>query len=117
MKQAIKGALLSGLVFPGLGQVALGRKRLGAGIILVTTVGIALLAVGLSQRLGVIISQLGPELEQGSVDLERIVAATLAAGGGGGLEGFSSLLLLGCWLGATVHGFFLGLTVERGEKG
>lgn len=36
MKKSVKAALLSGLVFPGLGQVYLKRRRRGFSIILVT---------------------------------------------------------------------------------
>jgi len=32
MRQKTKAMLLSGLVLPGLGQIYLGRKKLGAGI-------------------------------------------------------------------------------------
>lgn len=114
MKQAIKGAFLSGLVFPGLGQLALGQRKLGGGIILLTTASLVALVVGLSQRLPAMLAQLQPEVDKGSLTLDRIIEVSLGSstGGGGGLESVATLLLVGCWLGSVGHAFWLGL---RGE--
>ncbi len=117
MKKAIRGTLLSGLVFPGLGQVVLGRRLLGAGIILATTLALVLLVMGLSQRVGVMSEQLLPLLEQGTVGLDKIIEVVLrnATSSGGGVESFATPLLLACWLGSSLHAFFLGWRLERQE--
>ena len=43
MKPATKGVVLSGLVYPGIGQIFLGRKYSGLGIMIVSTIALVVL--------------------------------------------------------------------------
>ncbi|MCF6290923.1 MAG: hypothetical protein L3J03_08020 [Desulfobacterales bacterium] len=110
MNQKMKGALLSGLVFPGLGQIFLGRKLLGVALIGLTAAGIAGIVAGLMQRLPLIIDLLQKELQQGTLDSARILAISnqAAASGTTALENIGMILLVSCWAASIVHALVAG---------
>lgn len=73
MKNTLKGVLLSGLVFPGLGQIAQRSYRRGALLILATMVSLgSIMSVAVKQA-GAIFHQI--ETEGGVIDIEAITAA------------------------------------------
>jgi len=50
MKPASKGVILSGLVYPGIGQIFLGRKYSGLGIMIVSTIALIVLIYRIAVR-------------------------------------------------------------------
>ncbi|MEN8142368.1 MAG: hypothetical protein ABFQ82_02070 [Thermodesulfobacteriota bacterium] len=108
MNKALKGALLSGLVFPGLGQVVLKHYKRGVVImltVLVSMVVIVVKAIGLALT---ILEKL--DLEGGAISLTTITdAATQAsANSGSPTDNLLLLLIIGCWLISTVDAYLLG---------
>ncbi len=110
MNRSVKAALLSGLVFPGVGQIFLGRKLPGVALIGLTAAGIAGIVAGLTQRLPLIIDLLQKELQQGTLDSARIMAISrqAAASGGTAMENIGMILLVSCWVASIVHPFVAG---------
>jgi len=110
MKPWLKGAILSGLVFPGLGQIVVGRRKEGIGFILVTSAGILALIYGLVRQIQVVLARLTPELEQGTLTMDRIFQEVhkLTSTGAMTLTRISIWLIVLCWLAAVVHAVSLG---------
>lgn len=50
MQQSVKAALLSGLIFPGVGQISLGYKKRGWSIILVNCILVYLIISNIIQQ-------------------------------------------------------------------
>lgn len=74
MSNAIKGALLSGLVFPGLGQVAQKHRKRGFSIMLAVLVNLLLIVYKAVSHAYKILEQM--ELESGIVGFDSIPVAT-----------------------------------------
>ena len=108
MNNSLKGAFLSGLVFPGLGQVILKHKKRGAVLILVVSASMLVILIKALQQAFVIMEKIGAE---GSViNLSTISnAATQAA------TTFESpifklllLLIIFCWIIGIVDAYRIG---------
>jgi hypothetical protein len=108
MKNSVKGALLSGLVFPGLGQIVL--KRYARGIVLMTAVMIALyvMIVTAVQQAYAILGSI--ESEGGVPDSEAIgqAAAQAAAASDSPVVAAMSLLLIVCWVVGIIDAYRIG---------
>lgn len=70
MNQSIKGALLSGLVFPGMGHIFLKQYRRGTAIIIISLVCLVVMTVNMIQKTMVVLEKL--QLEGGVIDIEKI---------------------------------------------
>jgi TM2 domain-containing membrane protein YozV len=77
MNNALRGALLSGLVFPGLGQIKLKHLRRGIVLMLMVLVGFAVIVAKAVQQALTLLRSI--DLSGGSVDIEAIVNATTLA--------------------------------------
>lgn len=115
MKKALQGALWSGLVLPGLGQIVLRRYLRGAMLLLASLACLAVLAVRAVELAHTVIENLDPlhtAIEPGALLAEvRRVARTSADS----REGLSLLLTL-LWLGGTVDAWLLGRQLDRQER-
>jgi TM2 domain-containing membrane protein YozV len=116
MRLAIKAALLSGLVFPGLGQIYLKRPVRGIAFIMVTLGSMILLVADLTRQATVALERLAAG--GGAIDMTTISdAAARAATDAGSLRTNLLLgLLFGCWLLATVDAYRLGRQKERSAQ-
>lgn len=108
MKKSLKGALLSGLVFPGLGQYVLGEKKLGLGLIGLTAVALAVVVAELARMVSTALKTIGPALEKGGDPASLAQSAVQAMGGTTWMYSVASWGLAACWLGAVVHAWWWG---------
>lgn len=119
MNSAIKGGLLSGLVFPGLGQVVLGKYKRGAAIILVVIVSLAVIVVDIVQQALDLLEQI--ELQGDAIDINAIsnAAAQESARSGGAMINILMLVVVICWVGGTVDAYRIGRKkdLERSAPG
>jgi hypothetical protein len=108
MNNSLKGALLSGLIFPGLGQVALKHHKRGAVIMLTVIVSLAVVVVKAVQYALVILEKI--ELEGGIISTSTILnAATQASANSGSLTyNLLFLLISVCWIIGTVDAYRIG---------
>ncbi len=108
MNNASKGALLSGVIFPGLGQVIL--KHYKRGIVLMFTVFASLMVIVLKavQHAFAIIEKI--ELEGGVIDIQTITdAATQASSTSDSLiYNLGLLLIIICWIVGIVDAYRIG---------
>ncbi len=115
MSRAIKGALVSALVFPGLGEILL--KSYCRGIVLATMTLACIAAI-----VGVAVQRAQEVLDflvtaDGAVDLDAVSEAVEAAASGAGSRVAQvALLLLGlCWVVSVVDAYRIGRELDAGE--
>ncbi len=108
MNNSLKGALLSGLVFPGLGQVVLKHYKRGAVIMLTVLISMSVFVVKAVHSALAILKEI--ELESGSISMSTISnAATQKSTTSGNLT-FNLVLLLTilCWIFGVVDAYRIG---------
>ncbi|UCG05809.1 MAG: hypothetical protein JSV83_18145 [Desulfobacterales bacterium] len=116
MRQAIKAALLSGLVYPGSGQLILGHIFSGVSFIGLITVGFGILIYRIARRVCLIIDQVLPMLAKDAVDFKKIIASMdQAAYSSWDVELISIILVVSCWIAATLHAYFVGKRLDQQE--
>jgi hypothetical protein len=118
MNKAVKGALWSGLVLPGLGQIVLKHYLRGALLALISLVCLTVLMVEAVTQATAIIENLGPvnaAIEPGALTAEVSRAAKTSSGL---TIRLTSWLLMALWLGGTVDAWLLGRQIDlRGQSG
>ncbi|MDO9515896.1 MAG: hypothetical protein Q7J01_07345 [Syntrophales bacterium] len=115
MKPSTKAALLSGLAFPGAGQIHLKRLRRGIAIMVCVLVGIGALVWMATIRALAILDQLQNQVNK--VDMETI--SNLAKTSSSGASPYYNLILVFivcCWLFSVVDAYRIGKRMERSEN-
>jgi hypothetical protein len=108
MNNSLKGALLSGLIFPGLGQVALKHYKRGAVIIIAVLVSLSIVVVEAVQYALAILEKIQPE--GGAISLSTIAdAATQASNTSGSLtSNLALLLVIFLWVIGAIDAYRIG---------
>ena len=75
MKKSIKGALLSGLVFPGVGQIVLRHYKRGIAFVLITLAGLVLIIMKAVQQALIVVEKI--QSMDGSIDMSTISNAAI----------------------------------------
>ncbi|MFQ5714777.1 MAG: hypothetical protein ACE5GU_12175 [Candidatus Scalinduaceae bacterium] len=108
MKNSLKGAFLSGLIFPGLGQIILKHYKRGAIIMLTVLVSMSVFIVKTVQHALDILEKI--ESQGGAISMSTISnAATQVSTTSGNLT-FNLVLLLVilCWIIGIVDAYRIG---------
>ena len=115
MNNSLKGALWSGLIFPGLGQLVLKHYKRGTGIMLTVLVSLAVVAVKAVQPAIVILEKI--ESQGGAITISTITnAATKASTTSGSLTlKFVLLLIFLCWVIGIVDAYLIGKKMDSDE--
>jgi hypothetical protein len=105
MKPSIKAALLSALVFPGLGHFALGRRARGCLFLLPS----ALCCIYLVQRIIARSSAIVVQIESGTLPLDpQAILAQLSSAPVAGTLGTPALVIATiCWVGSVIDAFLI----------
>ncbi len=113
MTHAIKGALLSGLVYPGLGQISLKHYLRGLAFLLAATLGMVAAVVQATRMALGILGDL--DLSRGAVGLEQIFQAAhqAVAEASTGRFKIAIALILFSWIISTVDAYLLGRRLDR----
>ena len=113
MNSALKGALLSGLILPGLGQIALKHYIRGGVIILAVLVSSTVFVAKAAERALAILEKI--ELEGSIISMDAILNATKQASANSGNSTLNLLLLLigVCWIAGTVDAYIIGRKKDR----
>jgi hypothetical protein len=116
MTNAVKGVLLSTLVFPGLGQIALKRYRRGVVLMLVTVAGLVAIVAKATREAWRILETI--ESEGGVIDEDAISRAIAQATAWSGNLGFNLLLfaIALCWVYAAVDAYRIGKQQDLGQE-
>ena len=113
MKASTRGMLLSGLVYPGLGQLMLGRMTSGIILALLATVTFIFLVYRVVERVYRLIDQILPLLADNALNataLKELLSRDAA--GGWGVEKICLIGLVICWLVAIGHAYFVGKKID-----
>ena len=116
MKNSMKGALLSGLVFPGLGQIALKHYWRGGVLILAVMAGLYIMIVTALQQAYAVLDAI--ETEGGMPDSETIsqAAAQAAAASDSPMITVVSVLIMVCWIVGIIDAFRIGKQKDLEEQ-
>ena len=115
MKKATKGALFSGLVFPGLGQIVLKHYLRGA-IIVVTVLGsLTLFIMKAVENALTIVEQM--ELDGGSISMDDITEAAnrASAASADPTLNLALMVILFCWIAGTIDAWWVGRKMDLQE--
>jgi len=113
MKNSIKGMLLSGLIFPGAGQIALRCYGRGAALIVIILAAFAAMVVKGTQIALTILGKI--EAEGQIIDMQTISEAAnraVTASDSLIIQGCLLLIIL-CWIFAIVDAFLIGRKMDR----
>ena len=114
MKTSIKAALLSALVFPGLGQMYLKRYVRGLIPMVFILTGLGVLIVQATVGALQVLDKIQIQLQGGTVDMNAV--SNLAAGSSTHGDPYSSLISLGiagCWVFSVIDAYRLGKEKDR----
>ena len=115
MKKSTQGALLSFLVYPGLGQLVLGLKSSGVAFAVLSTIGLLVIVYRLTMRIYQAADPLISLLANHSLSLSRAVdILNQSSYSSWRVEGLSLLCLALCWIAAGMHASFAGGRTEDG---
>jgi hypothetical protein len=117
LKNTTKGMLLSGLVYPGLGQLILGHVFSGIIFVLLATTGFSILLYRIIQRTARVIDQILPLLAGKKMDVPSLIELlNRDFPGGWQLENISLIGIVSCWLVAIGHACFVGKKMDRQSR-
>ncbi|MBI5062065.1 MAG: hypothetical protein HZB87_00925 [Desulfatitalea sp.] len=113
MTHALKAALLSGLVYPGLGQMTLKHYLRGLAFLLTATLGMVAAVVQASRMALAIIENM--DLSRGAIGLDQIFQASHQAVTEANSIRFkiAIALILFSWIISTVDAYLLGRRMDR----
>ena len=115
MKPATKGVILSGLVYPGIGQIFFGRKYSGLGIVIVSTIALVVLIYRIVVRFYRSVDPLINLFMEKSMTFQSVKMVLNQSGYvSWNVELISLTVFVFCWLVAMVHAFYLGLNTDAG---
>jgi hypothetical protein len=117
MNNSLKGALLSGLVFPGLGQLALKHYKRGAVIIIAVLISLSIVVAEAVQKALAILGEV--QIEGGEISISSISEAASRASTTSGSLVFNlalSLVIL-LWIIGAVDAYRIGKKkdIEKGS--
>lgn len=111
MNNALKGALWSGVMWPGLGQVILKRYKRGAAIMLAVGVILTLIVAKAARLALAILEKI--ELQGGAIDMGTIADAARASTRSGSLTfNLLTLLLIACWIIGVADAYRIGRKMD-----
>ena len=113
MKRSTKSALLSALVFPGVGHLYLRQYLRGAVLLVVAMTGVAIIVVRSVQHALTIVEK----IQNGAVPLEAQALADLVSQSTSGLESvllnIASLAILLCWIIGIFDSYRIASSQDR----
>ncbi len=113
MKKSTKAALLSGLVFPGIGHLVLKSYLRALGLVSLSLVAFSYLVNVAYRRATLIVDR----MYSGDIALDATAIAAAASDAGasanGLAENFSLLVLAGCWLIGIIDSYRLGTVQDK----
>ena len=112
MTNALKGALLSGLVLPGLGQVVLKHYKRGLALMLVVLSSLTVMVVKAAQLALAILENI--EMEGGAIDMQAITEAATrsTATSDSRLFNLGLLVIVVCWVYSVVDAYVIGKKMD-----
>lgn len=113
MKRSTKAALLSGLIFPGIGHLLLGKYFRGSALLMTSLVTLSVVVVRAYQHAMLIVDQ----IINGDVPMETS-AITQAVSNSTSttdtlVDNIAVIVLAACWLAGIIDSYRLGTMQEK----
>jgi hypothetical protein len=108
MRKSLKGALLSGLVFPGYGQFVMKHYKRGIALMIVSIASLVVIGVKVQQQIFIVLENI--EYGDGAIDMSGILNAVSLTDTTSGdvIYRFASFLLLFCWIIGVIDAYRIG---------
>lgn len=118
MKESTKGALLSFLVYPGLGQLVLGAKFSGILFAVFSTIALLVIIYRFTTRILHAIDPILSSLSSNALSLPKVIdLINQSSYDSWRVETLSLIFLVSCWIAAGVQAYFVGRMVDRETGG
>jgi len=116
MKSSLKGALLSGLIFPGLGQVILKHYTRGIALMLTVLIGLFVIVVKAVQHALTILEAI--ESQSRALDMSTISSTAMQVTTSSDSLVFNllSLLIIFCWIIGVVDAYRSGRKTDIKDR-
>jgi flagellar biosynthesis protein FliQ len=115
MKKSLKGALLSGLLFPGVGELWLKHPVRGIALLAGVAVSLAVIVTKIGQQALAMLEKM--EAEGGAVDLVAIVNLAHATSYDDPTVKIASFALVVCWIVSIIDAYYLGSKKDLADQG
>jgi hypothetical protein len=113
VKRSSKAALLSGLIFPGIGHIVLKKYLRGSVLMLFALVALSVIATGIYQRALTIVDR----INSGDIPVDTGAIAEMVSNSTSGADSFIeniAVIVLGaCWLIGVIDSYRLGVAQEK----
>ena len=115
MKRSLKAALLSGLIFPGIGHIFLREYFRGAVLVLMSLAALSGIVTTAYQHALPVVDQ----ILNGDIPMESRAIAQAAADSAsatdGAVENATGIFLVACWLAGIVDSYRIGAKQQKPE--
>jgi hypothetical protein len=113
MKKSLKGALLSGLVFPGAGQIALKHMARGTALICIILISFGVIIAKGTQIALAVLQKI--EAAGGVLDIQTITEASNRAviSSDSYIMHGGILLILLCWIFSIIDAYRIGKKLDK----
>jgi hypothetical protein len=113
MKRASKAALLSGLIFPGVGHMVLKQYLRGSVLMLSALVASSIIIRSVLDRALTIVDR----INSGDIPADTGAIADMVASSTSGVQSFTDnaalIVLVACWLIGIIDSYRLGVAEEK----
>ena len=113
MKRSSKAALLSGLIFPGIGHIVLKQYLRGSVLMLFALVALSVIVTRIYQRALTIVDR----INSGDIPVDTGAIAEMVSNSTSGADSFIeniAVIVLGaCWLIGVIDSYRLGVVQEK----
>ena len=113
MKRSSKAALLSGLIFPGIGHIVLKQYLRGSVLMLFALVALSVIVTTIYQRALTIVDR----INSGDIPVDTGAIAEMVSNSTSGADSFIeniAVIVLGaCWLIGIIDSYRLGIAQEK----
>ncbi len=115
MTKSTKAALLSGLIFPGIGHIVLKQYRRGSMLMLVALVAMSAIVKIAFQQAQAIVDR----VVSGEASLDAGVISELLADSSNDADGLvssiSMVVFIACWLFGIIDSYRVGVALQESE--
>ena len=116
MNASTKGALLSLLVYPGVGQLALALRISGVLFAVLATAGLLVFMFRITVRIFHALDPILSSLADNSLNLSNFLEiVSRSPYDSWQVEGISLVFLLSCWIAAGLHAYLAGQRIDKIE--
>jgi len=113
MKRSSKAALLSGLIFPGIGHIVLKQYLRGSVLMLSALAAFSIVVTRVFQRALTIVDR----VNSGEIPVDTGAIAEIVSNSTSGADGFieniAVVVLVTCWLIGIIDSYRLGVAQEK----